>query len=352
MRNIKNAWKVLSRVCVVLAFVFVLEAVVQFCYEDWGTISKITLSRRDREELNGTLDTLFCGPSVAFNAIDPAILDGKLGTSSFNLAASSQPVFGSYYLIRDAALNNEIRRVYQVLTIPVLKKGRGQRNYLSPYKQMCTLRGRLTYLAALKDESDLTSLLAYSTRVKTYTDWNAVKNNIRQKTEKNPDTGNYRGRGFRAGGDQTYDGENAKERNSDSAYWDGGLGLAQADEEEVLYLRKSAEFCKKNGIEYTILLLPQPQANLDGAGDLDNLNECLRDLADELGVGFLNFQLYRNRMTEFANDKFRDEEHMNSAGGEAFSNLLAEVLSSEHPEEYFYGSTEEFASGQQIPAAG
>ena len=54
MRNIRNAWKVISRVCVVLVFVFVLEAVVQFCYEDWGTISKITLSRRDREELNGT----------------------------------------------------------------------------------------------------------------------------------------------------------------------------------------------------------------------------------------------------------------------------------------------------------
>lgn len=342
MRNIKNAWKVISRICVVLAFVLVLESAIQLCYEDWGTISTLTLSQRDRKTLNGTLDTLYCGPSVAFNAIDPFILDERLGTSSFNLAASSQPVFGSYYLIRDAAVNNEIRRVYQILTIPTLKKGRGQRNYLSPYKQMCTLRGRLSYLAALRDESTLLSLLAYSTRVKTYTSWKSVKNNIRRKTEKNPNMGNYKGRGFRIGGDKVYQGENAQERNVDYNYWDGALGLSQADEEELSYLRKSAEFCKKNGIEYTILLLPQPQENLSGAGDLDNLNACLREFTDELGVGFLNFQLYKNRLSEFADDKFRDEEHMNTAGGEAFSELLAEVLSSDDPGDYFYESMAEF----------
>lgn len=347
MRNIKNAWKVISRICVVLAFVLILESAVQLCYEDWGRISTITLSQRDRKTLNGTLDTLFCGPSVSYNAIDPFILDDKLGTSSFNLAASSQPIMGSYYLIRDAAANNEIRRVYQILTIPALKKGRGQRNYLSPYKQMCTLRWRLAYLAALRDESTVLSLLAYSTNVKSYARWDFVKNNIERKTEKNPDRAHYKGRGFRIGGKKVYKGENAQEHNADYNYWDGALGLAQADEEEVRYIRKSAEFCKKNGIEYTILLLPHPQENLDGAGDLDNLYKCLSDLAEELDAEFLNFQLYKNRLTEFANDKFRDEEHMNAAGGEAFSNLLAEVLSSDHPEDYFYESTEEFDSEQQ-----
>lgn len=340
MRNIKNAWKVLSRICVVLAFVFVLESVIQFCYEDWGKISKIVMTQRNRKELNGTLDTIYCGPSVAFNAINPSVMDAKLGTSSFNLAASSQPVMGSYYLMRDTMAENKICRVYQILTIPTLKKGRGQRNYLSPYKQMCTLRWRIAYLAALKDEKRILPILAYSTRVKSYANWSLVKENIEQKTKKRE----YAQRGYRNGGERVYEGQNAQERNPDYNYWDGALGLEQADAEELLYLRKSAEYCRENGIEYTILLLPQPKANLDGAGDIDNLNECLSDLADELGVNFYNFQLYKNRLTEFADDKFRDEEHMNAAGGEAFSALLAEVVASGHPEEYFYDSTEGFDS--------
>ena len=352
MRNIKNAWKVLSRLFVVLAFVIALENVVQFCYEDWSKYSLIIVSQRERKKLNGTLDTIYCGPSVTFNALDPFILDEKLGTSSFNLGASTQPLIGSYYLIRDVAENNAIRHVYQVLTIPMLKRGKKGRNYITPYKQMCTLRWRLSYLAALRDESRILPILAYSTSVKSYSKWSYVRKNIAGKTGENRKLAKYKGRGFRTSSNSVYSGEGAVERNPDYNYWDGTLGLEQANAEALQYLKKSAEFCNKNGIEYTILLLPNPQESLDSAGDLDNLNESLRGLADELGITFYNFQLYKNRLTEFANDKFRDDEHMNTPGGEAFSKLFAEVLSSEHPEEYFYESMSEFDSDQQIPEAG
>ncbi len=342
MRNIKNARKVLSRICIVFAFVFVLESVIRFCYEDWSKYSLIIVSQRERKELNGTLDTIYCGPSVTFNALDPYILDEKLGTNSFNLGASTQPLIGSYYLIRDTAENNDLRHVYQVLTIPMLKRGKKGRNYTTPYKQMCTLRWRLAYLAALKDESRVLPILAYSTSVKSYFQWSYVRRNIANRIGENQKLAKYKGRGFRNGGKKVYQGENAQERNADYYYWDGTLGLSQANEEALRYLKKSAEFCRKNGIEYTILLLPHPQESLNGAGDLDNLYECLNGLAEELGVRFLNFQLYKNRLTEFADDKFRDDEHMNTIGGETFSNLFAEVVSSAHPEDYFYESTEEF----------
>ena len=52
--------------------------------------------------------------------------------------------------------------------------------------------------------------------------------------------------------------------------------------------------------------------------------------------------LYKERQTVFTNDLFEDYKHMNVEGSEVFSELLAEVLQSSDPQEYFYDSMEEF----------
>ena len=61
-----------------------------------------------------------------------------------------------------------------------------------------------------------------------------------------------------------------------------------------------------------------------------------------MDANYYNFMLYKERQTVFTNDLFEDYKHMNVEGSEVFSELLAEVLQSSDPQEYFYDSMEEF----------
>ncbi|EET60181.1 hypothetical protein BRYFOR_07741 [Marvinbryantia formatexigens DSM 14469] len=336
MRNFK---KVFPRICAVLAFVIIFESAVRFAYEDWDTLT--TVSRTERRELTGTLDTLFCGTSVVYRAVNPVTYDEKMGTSSYNTATASQPVKGTYYLIQEAVEQNPIKEIYLGITIPTLKAERLDIRYVSAFENMLTWKWKLRYLMSLKSEPILTTALFYSTRVEHYYQPRLVLENVKSKlTNKKART--YGQRGFRAS-NKVYKGGGGSEKNSDGNYWDGTLGAEQIEPETLEYLKKIAEFCKEKDIKFTIFIAPWTQDYIDGAGDLDDMNRVCQELAEELDIDFYNFLLYKNRQEEFGNDKFKDTQHFNKKGGNTFTDLLAEVVASENPQEYFYDSMEEFA---------
>lgn len=336
MRNFK---KVFPRLCAVLAFIIVFEGAVRYAYEGWKTLTVV--SKRERDELTGTLDTIFCGTSVAYRAFNPVIYDEKMGTGSFNLATASQPVKGTYYLIREAVEENPIKEIYLGITIPTLKAERLDIRYVSAFENMRTWKWKLRYLLSVKSEPILTTALFYSTRVEEYFQPAEVLKNLKSKLwDKKPKT--YGQRGFRAS-KGVYKGGEGSEKNSDGNYWDGKRGIEQIEPETLEYLKKIAAFCKEMDIKFTIVIAPWTQDYIDGAGDLDDMNRVCQELADGLDVDFYNFLLYKERLTEFGNDKFKDLQHFNKSGGNTFTELLTEVVTSENPQEYFYDSMEEFA---------
>lgn len=342
MRNIKNAWKVLSRLCIALVFVIALESVIRYCYEDWHTTAMTRLSKLERRELEGTIDTVYCGSSVAYYALNAPYLDEKLGTSSFNLATSSQPVFSSYCLIRETGEHNPIKRVYQVITVPSLKKTRINRNYIGAYKNLNTWKWRLRYLAEMRSEPLILATMFSSTNVKSYLSFDSIKENIRHKKDPYLDVKRYAGRGSRTGYSAEFSGVVERVPNREKKTWYKEQGISQIDESAMKYMKKIAAFCEKNDIEYTLLVLPQPEANLEIIGDVDAYSECLEELAGELGAKLYNFLLYKDREKVFTNDKFRDIEHMNERGQKLFCDIFVEVVNSDHPEDYFYDSIEDF----------
>lgn len=334
--------KIMIRLCVVLAFVIALESTVRFCYEAWKPIEVVRLSKEERGELKGTLDTVYCGTSVTYYAFNPWYLDEQLGTSSFNLATSAQPVIGSYYLVRDAAEENPIQRVYLMLTLPALKSERTGLQHVSAYTNMRTWKWKLRYLLAMGDEDTALSLLFYSTNVDSYLTPRTVLDNIRHKLNPAAECKGYVGKGFRSnGGSRVFDGvpkKNASKKNR----WNGKAGISQVDDETLEYLRKLGSFCGKNGIDLSVVIAPPSQAYLNQAGDLDDMDRCLRELTEEIGADYYNFILYRERTAVFTDDKFKDWQHFNMAGSEAFNRLFAEVVQSERPEDYFFSSMAEF----------
>lgn len=335
----KNVKKVIVRGCVLLLFVAGFEFMARFCYESWKTY--LLTSKRERSEMNGTIETLYCGTSLAARAFQPVTLDDLLGTTGFNLATNSQPLKGTYYLVRETAEENPVKQIYLALSISALKETAATQTYLSAYENMRTACWKVRYLLSVSDESLTVSALLYSTRVENFLNLKTVKANVKNKLKKTKVKKYYGQRGWRAS-QKYYQGENAGRQNGPLNYWDGSEGAGQINEESLKYLYKMADFCRAEGIELNLVLLPVTQDYIDGAGDLDDLDETCRALAGELDAGFYNFMLYKERQTVFTDDKFGDVKHFNVDGGPAFSAVFAEVLTSDAPQAYFYDSMEDF----------
>ncbi len=334
MRNFK---KISVRVAVVVLAAFLFEWAVRLCYEPWNDYTCV--SKRARAELAGTLDTLYIGTSLTYRSIDPRILDEKLGTNSFNLATSAQPLMGTYYLLREAVEENPIKTIYLGMAMPSLKQKQKDIRYVSAYENLRSWKWKLRYLLAVHQESVLTSSVLYSTRVETYTHFSAVRSNLRHKMQDAANTSSrYEMRGFRPV-DETYRGELRENRNRRVNSWIKKRGMAQTQKESVKYLEKIAKLCKDAGIQLVLFVPPTTQDYLDAAGNLADWDQFCQSFADEWGATCYNFFNYKDRARDFPDEVFQDEKHLNGKGAVVFSNLLAEIAASENPQEYFLGAS-------------
>lgn len=335
MHNIKKA---LLGVLLVLVIIVGVEAAVKYGYQDWDY--ETVQSKQERRELEGTLDTVYLGTSLAYHAFMPEILDEALETQSFNLGTASQPYIGSYYLLRDTAENNPIERVYLAITLPSLVKNEtNTEEYTSAFENMLSFKWKLTYLLDVPKEDFWLTALCYSTKVEDYFVPEEIKENITNKLEKTV-ADSYEGRGYR-GSKKTFEGRDVEKENRYLNRWDGEQGENQLLEEGYEYLEKIVEFCNREEIELTLVMPPYPQDYIDGAGDLDQFHAFMTEKAEEWDVEFYNFVYYREREEVFTNERFMDIHHMNNAGAEVFSRLLAEIEQSENPEAFFTEPGEE-----------
>ena len=78
--------------------------------DDIHSYSRVMLEEYYAE--SETVDTVFVGSSHCYRSIDPRLVDEALGAHSFNLGTSQQLPDGSYYLIREAGENSQLKTVY------------------------------------------------------------------------------------------------------------------------------------------------------------------------------------------------------------------------------------------------
>lgn len=337
MHSIK---RVAVRVVLVLLMVVGLQALVRLCYEKWS--AQTVQSKLERKQLKGTIDTLYCGTSLTYYGFDPELLDEELGTSSFNLGTSAQPYIGTYYLIRETVEANPVKQIYLTISLPqLLRDEPGTASYVSAFENMCSWKWKLAYLAAVGKEEVWTACLLYSTQVESYLAWNTVTSNLVNKLFIRQVPESYAGRGLRTS-EAVFDGQ--KKKNNRNNIWDGEAGLEQVSSEAMCYLEKIADFCREEGIALTLVALPHSQVYTQQAGDLDDFHTVFSEKAQEWGAKFYDFNLYKDRLTVFTDDKFADDHHLNVAGGKTFSQILAQVVMSDDPQEYFYESMVQFHS--------
>lgn len=307
------------------------------------------------------INVLFVGSSHTYRALIPEITDKKFGAYTFNAGSSSQFMDGSLAVIKEADKGNDVKQVFLELYYDVASGEAYEERtnltstyILSDYMPMSLNKIRFLTHASSK-EHWINSFLIAKCNWKKFFDSNYVKDVISIKqtqqyknyiyTKKEGDIEYYVERGFVANdaeiGNDVY--------FNSTAYGEIGMGTEITKESDWFKsLAEIISYCKKQGIELTLFITPEPEWTLVGKGNYQEYHEFISEIANEYGLDFYDFNLCKKEYLD-TNDRtlFKDEDHLNTKGAEVFSVLFGDFFTNHLSKEaVLYNSfTEKIAAG-------
>lgn len=333
MRNIK---KILPRIAILVVFVLLLEKGARFLYESYDSYARYT--RIEYEQEQGTIDTLFCGTSRTYSGLNPLVYDELTGSNSFNLATGAQNLDSTYYIIKDAIRNNPLKTVYLEVSIPTLTDYSNDSSRIGSIDRVFSLWGKLD-VAFHESSSNLQIRhLFYSTRVKDYFDFDAVRKNVSYKLSENGDTApvtketklHYISKGF-CSSTKVYNGK-SKGTIKKRYQW----SRSKIEEDSLNTLKNILTLCQENGVEVILHSPPISSPILPLVGDLNDMHACFQEIADEYGVTFYDMNFLIDHEATFSNEMFRDSMHLNINGAEVYTSTLAKLSLDQENARYYF----------------
>ncbi len=337
------------------AALFVLLTAALLAAADFLLVDDVhSYSRRMLQELYadaGNIDTLFLGSSHCYRSVDPAAVDAALGTHSFNAGSSQQLPDGSYYMLKEAAAQNDLKTVYLEMFYTGYNESASANVPLACYLLVDHMNAlspnRYEYLWEMGGPAGIADLLLPARHGVASPSampalWKAkltdgyTAGDYRYLTY--PDSGEeYRGRGF--------------------VYTTGvpqnGFGtLLNIDPDAPLsdfgweYVNKIADFCRENDIRLVLFTAPLPSAYLYNTQNYQAYVDALLQFASENGLAYWDFSLYKDPgVLNLGPGEFSDAHHLNGAGAERFTAVLCDTIArdaaGENVSELFYDDVEQ-----------
>ncbi len=343
----KNAAAVL---CALALFIGIAEGLRYLLTDDTKSYTRITFHQLHDPQENA--DILFVGSSHCYRALNPELLDGYFQARTFNGGTSSQLMDGSLAMIQEAVACNRVQHIYLELYYNAFGTGKNknrtqltQTYILSDYMKPSLRRVRYLLEASGK-EHYVNSFLVARRNWEGVFHWQEIAKLLRQKRSAAyrsfqwmPQPGSseyYVDRGFVAN-----DMAGKPRQWNATAY--GPLRVRTVDYEETdwgKYLQRIIDFCKQKEIPLTFFVAPEPEWTLIGKENYDDYVEMLREIAAKNGLDYYDFNLIRPEYFDMNNRNFfKDEDHLNTAGAEAFSHLFGRFFTGElTAEEIFFPS--------------
>lgn len=325
---------VLRKGAAVLGFllltVVLLRAVDFLLVDDVHSYSRVMLQELCAEA--GQIDTLFLGSSHCYRSVDPAAVDERLGTHSFNAGSSQQLPDGSYAMLQEAASQNELKTVYLEMFYTGYNQAASRDVPMACYLLTDFMRWNSPYrypflwemggLAAYADlllpaRHGIASPGSLPSLWKAKLTDGYTPGNYRYVTY--PDEGEaYRGKGF------VY---------TEGIAQDGFTTLLDVNAAQPLsdfgwtYLNRIADFCEQQGIRLVLFTAPLPSAYVSNTANYQAYVEALRAFAAQHGTVYWDFSLYReHKVLDLNLEDFSDAHHLNGAGAEKFTAVLCDVI--------------------------
>ncbi len=130
-----------------------------------------------------------------------------------------------------------------------------------------------------------------------------------------------------------------KDWNYFSAYNWNKINLDNISEEWFHNLEDIIAFCDERDIALTLISAPMSNYLLSGVENYDEYIALIRGIIEDTNVNYYDFNLCKEEYFPNTSALFKDVDHMNCYGAEAFSYLLAAFINGEISEnELFYDS--------------
>ena len=304
------------------------------------------------------LDTVIIGTSLVEDAVDPAVLDEQLGTTSINLGTAKQMPDESYLGVRTILENRDISLVILSIDLPYYqtdKVSNPASTFLrekNAHEPLSTAVGDALFLFANSDlvsSSDSVNwLFPYVYDHVTGTPKSIIANmrnkvvrdtSVQDLAAQHSNMEPWRGQGY-CNTDKEYDFSQGGQSTYRELY-----EVQDLDEGKLDLIRKMCELCKAKGVQLVVVHPPLPRFQVLDYGDAwYEQMEQLRQLVEGNGATFYDFDLVRTDLFSFDESFYRDMQHMNGIGANSFSRALATVLKAQAAGEdcsrYFYSPTE------------
>lgn len=317
--------------------------------------SYIRLQMHELYEGTEKLDIVILGTSLAQEFITEDI-DEELGTVSFNLGTDSQMPIGGYYLLMEALKYREIDQVVYHISYADFSDRTAQRplNYMGNLRILSAMKPGVTRARmagdALGNPVYIDTLALYQRNKESYNLETAVRNIQLKLTNKkyreySPDfineSDNYTYR-HHGNGNRTIRQENPQQ------YFSINDRVFEESSVQFEYLQKIIELCREKDIELIFVSAPFHKSRVvNPAARYPAAYEVLRNISDQYGIPFWDFNLKKEEILEFGDEDYYDSAHLyhNSAAEltQLFLNVYEDYKNGIDVEEkYFYASVNEF----------
>ena len=333
--------------CVTLVATAILaNALLTLVLVPYGSKSEIAWTDYAAQD---EVDCVIVGTSTAMSGIDPAVLDRRLGTHSFNLATPSQLLEESYLAVRTAYEDHGITRVVLSLSHSQVMRSSSpnpgsafmhQRSRVVSAQQ--NLYG-MSYLlfdgGAISQPSSLNMAFPWVSN-KVSESLGAIVKNARMKldgtslyeaAETNERGWNYQGKGF---GYYTstlnFNGKKAQSYFTQDNPEDIGVeadNAAHMDEGRARALADLCDYCVAHDIELVAVAPPLPDFTLVEYGEAYfTLSQALEDFMRDHGCRYYDLNCARPELFATQEAYFHDSTHLTVDGAEAFSEAVCTLI--------------------------
>jgi len=276
---------------------------------------------------NNTYDDLILGSSHGATNIDPDVLGGITGRTTYNAAQGEEFPVDSYYLLKDACIANKPGRlIYEFDSTYWLSAQETDSSYALTYYSMRRSFTKMQYFYAKMWNADFRTWSApwYFFRDRIYD----IGTNLYVKG-----TDDYKDYG-------TGTFESDRQSVTDKGFiaiknvrWDDAVTVRpwtddMIQKSDVAYFLRIVSYCKENDISLVVVTTPVPDDTYEaGKDNFDQAGFYMSALADQYGFTYANYNNDRLEGLDTTNAAYADYDgHMYEESAEAFSRVFGERL--------------------------
>ena len=346
-------FKRLKKIRFMIVFL-IINAMLSFLLEPARGASEIMWGGYYAEE---ELDTIFIGSSLCQGTFDPVMFNEQLGIKSYNMGTPSQALPQTIRALEVALAEHDIETVIFGMGFSSLKLDVLDEAELTFEKARAKKRGgikgiadALSYLYSedVRDEENSINFFFPWLYNREEISVEMITENIKLKFRRmkeelfggGADALQSFTKGYQSPGVTVFNYDNMWELNT-YRYYD-----AEFEEDILQEFEELLEICNKNEVDLIVVNTPHPYFDVIACYEFYESNQKeIEALCREHGVDYYDFNLAKPEIFETRPEYYRDYEHLNYEGSQAFCKSMCEFMirreNGENLDEAFY-SVDEF----------